>query len=307
MASSFQLPALPSTFGESLTKGTSIPPPPPSPTRQFHSPISSPIDEKPNPLAQHPTSSNLSLPQTPSKTMPGGFPITPPPLITELPPPKPRSSSLPLGRMTTKSSPLATHVLTNNDYFNGINGNSNSANSSPSTPTGKTSNKRPYSIRKLLSFKSLKDVTSMGGNSTSNDKSSSIFSGNSRPASPSAYSTTSITSNGTSSTERPSLRKKRSINFWSGSMSSSRRKSSLTLDAWNGNGGESREGMMGGNGLGAEMDMEGIENREPERVTSPPPQLPQLEELDAGGYGVAGRGGIGGGFFGGEDMFADIK
>lgn len=60
---------------------------------------------------------------------------------------------------------------------------------------------------------------------------------------------------------------------------------------------------MGGNGLGSEMDME-TENREPERVTSPPPQLPQLEEL---AVGLGEKGGMGGGFFGGEDMFANIK
>ena len=56
---------------------------------------------------------------------------------------------------------------------------------------------------------------------------------------------------------------------------------------------------MGGNGLEKEM-----ENLEPEKVTSPPPQLPQLEELVVG---VGEKGGMGGGFFGGEDMFANIK
>jgi len=138
--------------------------------------------------------------------------------------------------------------------------------------------KPPNGIRKFLSLRSLNGSWSNSSNQNNNTNANAngnttfIDSESQRPASPSAFSyTTSV---------RPSLNKKRSSVFWG------RRKSSLMLDA------QDEE---------VTPNAEERENQAPDRYSSPPPMLPEVEKLTGGvGHGE-------GGFLGGADMFRDIR
>ena len=154
-SSSIQLPPLPLST-DSLTSGTSIPPPASVPAAPLPPPkgpaaMPSPVTPQRKPiLRQKSPLSNEPYFASPASSMPGTFPSTPPPASP--------SSGMPPAQFSTTVSASAT---------------------SPSTTS--KSPKRPSSVRNLLSFKALR----RSSNHTSPDTHGM------RPTSPSAESTLS--------------------------------------------------------------------------------------------------------------------
>ncbi|KAI9850053.1 MAG: hypothetical protein M1830_007073 [Pleopsidium flavum] len=228
--SKFQLPSLP-PLSVSLTAGTDIPPPAPEPDTPPE-PAQSPA-ARTNPLSLHPT--------TPSDLIPGAFPTSPSPQQQETTP-----------------------------YFHRVQPTSPSNyNSPPTSPVSPSSTKRPSSIRRFLSLRSL--------NSTYNNSPESPSSPISqRPGSPSAGS-------------RPGLRKKKSGSWF-------RRRNSMGFEELV---------AMNANALDHQNVVEEVENRRPlevaltalERPRSPPPRLPELVNLGTR---------LDGGVLGAEEMFRNI-
>lgn len=128
--SSFQLPGLPQSLSESLVKGTSIPPPLPSPPPSEPSIISI-TPERPKPGTAQPA----TLPSPPlTRSMPGAFPTSRSPSPNNAPPQTPRNYSR--GSNPYSPSPQASETLPR----------------SPNTPKTK-SPRRPGGLRNLLSFR----------------------------------------------------------------------------------------------------------------------------------------------------------
>ncbi|MCJ1472783.1 hypothetical protein MMC13_001432 [Lambiella insularis] len=249
----FQLPPIRNHL-ESLTTGTDIPPPPPSPP-----PRTSSRDKAPAPPPKSPGTPN-PLQQHPSTS---SFAL---PLNASIP------GAFPLTPVTSPS-PEPPTALPQIDYVT-----SKPRTPSSTLPRESTSSGRPNSVRKFLSLRSLS-----GGWNNQNTRSSTDSTGL-RPESPGGISTTS--------SYRPSLKKKRSSLMWG------RRQSSLML------GTRYEDGAIdGGDHKAAENqeNVQPIEKELPARPSTPPPMLPELEKLGGGlGYGN-------GGFLDGDDMFRNIK
>ncbi len=174
---SFQLPGLPTSISESLTSGTSIPPPEPSP----------PLPPEPQILTTPKKSSPRSHSYddlSPTLSMPGAFPTSPLSSPNQLP----KTSNGPLRSSYTvaaysPTSPNASRV---------------------GTPNSKTE-KRSGGLRGLLSFKSSGRSPQYGASDSSSQHLNSPRSENFRPASPGGSSL--------AASFRPSLGKK-SGSFW---------------------------------------------------------------------------------------------
>ncbi|MCJ1464183.1 hypothetical protein MMC07_002796 [Pseudocyphellaria aurata] len=329
--SSFQLPGLPPSLRESLTSGTSIPPPPPSPPPP--QPVLPATPKKTSPSISH---RNLPSSDRLTSSMPGAFPSSPP-----TSPNADGQTPKPYSRSSHTTSAFAPTTAAN-PIRNG-------------TPNSK-SPKRPGSLRNLLSFKNSTRSANGSVDPSSHFVSNSSHADPYRPASPGASSLASsfrsslgrrksgsfwtrrksslgMYSEGTNPSQiggtdevlnshgtvhedggepqasnrnvdsgeyaSPTLRKRKSATFW-------RRKSIMGL---NGENGYHAQHSVNGNGdaigIGSEAfpaekkdlhdedDVIEIEHEDP-RPRSPPPIIPEIDGIRDGGY------------LGGEEMFRHI-
>ncbi|TLD37484.1 hypothetical protein E2P81_ATG04296 [Venturia nashicola] len=231
----------------SLTEGTNIPAPPDSPPQTPRPPTSDG-----GPLTSHPTTPNGS------SRMPGAFPPSP--------------ASGPVSE-TTLNSKLPASPQTTYPNGNG-NGNSNGYLSPAISPI--VEKKRPSSVRRLLSLRSIrgeKDKHVKYG--TLNANGSSDFNPSARPGSP--YT---IMSNESAISSVSTQRKRNSA--WFGS--SSKRKS----------------GFFTGKIEEDALEHEGGAVQPPVRTGPPPPTLPEFQQFKSLDGALDSN-------LGAEDMFKNIK
>ncbi|MCJ1313869.1 hypothetical protein MMC25_007549 [Agyrium rufum] len=319
----FELPPLPPSLSESLTKGTDIPPPPPSPPPKEEKKVDLNGQRRTpagNPSNLRSTSSLLANPLSASPA-PGFLngdngPPTSPSETTNIIPPRRTPSrspepSIALPQIRTSSPSSSPHRLRSFTPSTQATAYAGSSPTNNTNPTTTTTGKRPSSVRKFLSFRSLnasygkqqqQQQTASSSSPPQADHSSSPSRLHyDRPRTPSAMSLSSNANTFTSATTgQHSLRKKRSSLFWG-------KRKSMMFDF------DNAENIgAGGGGMNGKLDEE-TENVRPlgmdengggggsevDRNWEPAPKLPELTGVDDGKQRP--------GFFGGGDIFRDIK
>jgi hypothetical protein len=328
-SSKFQLPSL-NIPSSSLTEGTSIPAPPPSPPREpsprpIHNfaqerkpslPLKtayssshlrdlspgappSPADS-PNPLRSHPTSSHSLVRKFSGSPLVGNGDEQENRDISSNGPYQIGSSHYlgSYGRETTPEN-YKRSAPTHNGNIKRVPSTSSTAPSSQISPPPP---KRPLSVRKLLSLRAINSAfgrsSSDGGPRASvdgsglNNYAQSQGKKSSDNLSMFSFATTNTSATGPSEPQR-SVRKRRSSAFWG------RRGSSfLGLSVEEEPGTHARADM---DDTDDTMDVDSAEKQHVVRQGTPPPMLPDVNTLEKGAKDSDG------GFLGGGDMFKDIR